>query len=141
MSSISESSPGRSALYQRKLYLFGFLYCLFDCCLSNVVQGSEATEGEISIYPKTGGDLMGKIRQVFFGEGKLNRMPIVFIDECFFASRNHNANDITSNHYLRLIRKVFTSVGIVLVLLGTDSRITHLVETVGSESRNLQTAS
>jgi hypothetical protein len=91
-----------------------------------------------TVLPKTRQDLMDKIQELFFGEGKLNRMPIVFIDECLFATSKDNEDSSVGtplNRYLRFVRKALTTAGIVLVLLGTDSRITHILETVDDGSR------
>ena len=99
-------SPSCSTLVNEGLFVYGFIYVLL--C-------GESTS-DFVIERKIGKEVLKMIDSKY----SKSSTPIVIIDECV-------ALDETSWNKVRFIRNCFRSLGIGLVLLGTDSRAANLV--------------
>jgi hypothetical protein len=101
------NSPSCKNLAGEELFVYGFIYALLF---------GEST-GDVVVERKRGKDVLERIDSNY---AKQNR-PIVIIDECV-------ALDGTSWKKVRFIRNCFRSLGLGLVLLGTDSRAANLTD-------------
>lgn len=111
------SSPHCSSLFPRRLHVYGFIYIL----LSNGIDKSGVT-----IVPKTG----ECVRRLMIDEGIDKRRPVFILDECI------NSADDNSLVKVRFVRNCFRSLGLGLVMLGTDSKAAKLPADIGNSSRN-----
>ncbi|KAK6091471.1 hypothetical protein MT418_8546 [Batrachochytrium dendrobatidis] len=110
------SSPSCGSLFQKSLYVYGFIFEL----LSNKTRSST-----VSIDPKTGED----VQELMTSEGIHQRRPVFILDECIAISRE-------SFKKVRFVRNCFRSLGLGLVMMGTDSRAAKLQPTTGNGSRS-----
>lgn len=107
-------SPSCSALYERNLFVYGFLYAL-------LIEES----GTVSITRKCGKD----VADLIVSKGMENCRPIVILDECI-------AITYTTNFRVRFVRNCVRSLGLGLVMLGTDSRAVGVQDNIGAASRS-----
>jgi hypothetical protein len=92
------------SLFLKSLFVYGFLYQL----ISEGIPSSD-----VAIVAKTGKEL----RDLMIEKGIEQRRPIFILDECV-------ADDALEQ--VRFIRNCFRSLGLGLVMLGTDSRVATL---------------
>ena len=109
------NSPDSASLFHKNLYVYGFIYEV----LSNEVNSSS-----IVISTKTGAE----VRKLMVNLNKDKCRPIFILDECTAVTKE------TFNK-VRFVRNCFRSLGLGLVMLGTDSRAAKLTRTMGNHSR------
>ena len=95
-------SPTCDSLFQQSLYVFGFVYELlrWDCL-----------EHDVSVTRKSGQQILDLMKQ----KGILMTRPVFIVDECIAINED-------SLKKVRFVRNCFRSLGLGLVMLGTDSR-------------------
>ena len=106
------------SLFQESLYVFGFIYEL-------LLDGER--NGSHTIAPKTGQNVVELMKHM----GIQNNRPIFIIDECVDIKGD-------SLKKVRFVRNCFRSLGLGLVILGTDSRAADMPDTLSPTSRSEQ---
>jgi len=109
-------SPSCSSLFSKSLFVYGFIYELLSTGL---------TGRNVNVQRKTGSE----IRDLLIRKGVGSKRPIFIIDECIAISDE-------SLKKVRFVRNCFRSLGMGLVMLGTDSRAAKLPQTMGGSSRS-----
>jgi hypothetical protein len=109
------ASPACGYLVDQSLYIFGFIFELL----------TQADSKSVCIKPMTGDEILKLIKTMQLSE----RRPIFLIDECILARDDSLAQ-------LRFVRNCFRSLGLGLVMLGTDSRAAQLPSNIGNSSRS-----
>ncbi|EGF81270.1 expressed protein [Batrachochytrium dendrobatidis JAM81] len=116
MYSPEASSPSCSSLFQKSLYVYGFIFKLLS---------DETRSSTVNIGKKTGKDV-----QKLMARKKIHqRRPVFILDECIAISDQ-------SLKKVRFVRNCFRSLGLGLVMMGTDSRAAKLQLNIGSSSRS-----
>ncbi|XJO76037.1 hypothetical protein BDV3_006615 [Batrachochytrium dendrobatidis] len=110
------SSPSCGSLFKESLYMYGFIFEL----LSNRIQSPT-----VSIGPKTGKD----VQELMTSKGIHQHRPVFILDECIAISDQ-------SLKKVRFVRNCFRSLGLGLVMMGTDSRAAKLQLSIGGSSRS-----
>ncbi|KAL5040653.1 hypothetical protein RTP6_7852 [Batrachochytrium dendrobatidis] len=110
------SSPSCGSLFKESLYMYGFIFEL----LSNKIQSPT-----VSIGPKTGKD----VQELMTSKGIHQHRPVFILDECIAISDQ-------SLKKVRFVRNCFRSLGLGLVMMGTDSRAAKLQLSIGGSSRS-----
>ena len=105
-----EYSPSSEKLYNKHLFVYGFIYALIENGIENSV--------EVQIEKKTGAE----ITQLIQNKDLVSKRPIFIMDECVGDSLK----------MLRFSRNCFSSLGLVLIMLGTDSRACQVASGNGS---------
>ncbi|OAJ38746.1 hypothetical protein BDEG_22651 [Batrachochytrium dendrobatidis JEL423] len=116
MCSTEDLSPSCGSLFQKSLYMYGFIFEL----LSNRIQPPT-----VSIGPKTGKD----VQELMTSKGINECRPVFILDECIAISDQ-------SLKKVRFVRNCFRSLGLGLVMMGTDSRAAKLQPTTDNGSRS-----
>jgi hypothetical protein len=112
--SFEAGSPNCSSLFRESLYVYGFFYALLN-----------ETNSPVVITPKTGND----VRMLMIEKNIHHCRPIFILDECIAISDE-------SLKKVRFVRNCFRSLGLGLVMLGTDSRAAKLPSDIGESSRS-----
>ena len=107
-------SPSSRKLFEEKLYVYGFIYELIS-----------GNNGNVKVIPKTGNAVL----QLMISNGIIEKRPVFIIDECVAIS------DETLRK-IRFVRNCFRSLGLGLVMCGTDSRAAKLTSFIGNSSRS-----
>ncbi|KAJ3341809.1 hypothetical protein HDU91_000626, partial [Kappamyces sp. JEL0680] len=110
-----DTSPSCSSLFGEELFVYGFIYELLANRISN---------RNVKIVRKTGQQVLALMNGLNFNDTR----PIFIIDECIAVSRE-------SLLQIRFVRNCFRSLGLGLILLGTDSKAAQLPVTIGDTSR------
>jgi hypothetical protein len=108
------SSPNCNSLFGNNLYVYGFIYKLIS-----------GGNGNVNVGRKTGKDVLDLMDK---NEIKFKR-PVFIIDECIAISDE-------SLRKVRFVRNCFRSLGLGLVMCGTDSRAAKLPSIIGNSSRS-----
>jgi hypothetical protein len=108
-------SPACGYLVDKSLYIFGFIFELL----------SQEDSERVCIQPTTGDKILKLMETMEISK----RRPIFLIDECILARDDSLAQ-------LRFVRNCFRSLGLGLVMLGTDSRAAQLPSNIGDSSRS-----
>ncbi|KAJ8329323.1 hypothetical protein O5D80_002539 [Batrachochytrium dendrobatidis] len=116
MCSTEDLSPSCGSLFKESLYMYGFIFEL----LSNKTQSPT-----VSIGPKTGKD----VQKLMTSKGINECRPVFILDECIAISDQ-------SLKKVRFVRNCFRSLGLGLVMMGTDSRAAKLQPTTDNGSRS-----
>ncbi|ORY39291.1 hypothetical protein BCR33DRAFT_654355, partial [Rhizoclosmatium globosum] len=116
-------SPSCNFLSTQDLHVFGFIYnVLLSCGTSNLFATTE-----ISATVETfSGFTLRKFLEHYIS--KFGR-PTFIIDECNIGSTDEE------HQMFRFVRNTFRCMGLALVLLGTDSRLVEVTDTIGNSSR------
>lgn len=110
------SSPSCSKLFRQQLYIYGFI-----CELLVNEPGAE----NVQVTRKSGRNVLDLMASV-----NLNQLrPIFIIDECIAITDE-------SLYKVRFVRNCFRSLGLGLVMMGTDSRAAKIALNIGDSSRN-----
>lgn len=118
---ISRSLVCGTVFYQ-ELFLFGFIFAaIFE------VGGEDKT-----IKPMKGQYVLERIRS---DPVLKDSRPVFLLDECVLLSETPS-----NKHHIRYIRNCFRSLGLGLVMMGTDSRAAELPYTTGKSSRGDETS-
>ena len=110
----NEASATCGKVYEKELFVYGFIYTVLE---KGLVDG-------VDISPKTGKAVWELIVQ----NGLENNRPVFIIDECV------QINDET-DHIIKFVVNCFRSLGLGLVILGTNSRVAQITTTKFTESR------
>jgi hypothetical protein len=108
-------APTCGYLVGRSLYVFGFIFELL----------SQSDRENVCIKPMTGDKILKLMEKMQISE----RRPVFLIDECILSRDGSLAK-------LSFVRNCFRSLGLGLVLLGTDSRAGQLPYNIGDTSRS-----
>ena len=111
---VSFISPGCSSLFRESLYLYGLIYEMLRNDLNSTVL----------VGTKSGKDVMDFMIQRNIHTNR----PIFVLDECLAINEE-------SMKKVRFVRNCFRSIGLGLVILGTDSRGAKLPSSIGNSSR------
>jgi hypothetical protein len=106
-------SPNCSRLFGETLYVYGFIY--------ELISG----ENSSSFGPKTGKEVLDMMAT----KGIKLKRPVFIVDECIAISDE-------SLRKVRFVRNCFRSLGLGLVMCGTDSRAAKLPSNIGTTSRS-----
>jgi hypothetical protein len=107
-------SPSCETIFAKKLYVYGFIYELISGKIENLRFG-----------PKTGKEVVSLMET---NEIKFKR-PVFIVDECIAITDE-------SLRTVRFVRNCFRSLGLGLVMCGTDSRAAKLPANIGASSRS-----
>lgn len=113
--STEATSPTCGSLSNQQLYVYGFLYELLN---------EGASKSSVRIISKTGKDVLKLMRAKRIHQNR----PVFILDECIVTTEEHLKK-------LRFVRNCFRSLGLGLVMLGTDSSAAKLPSTIGGSSR------
>jgi hypothetical protein len=116
MNSIDALSPNCNLLFVQSLYVYGLIYKLLSEGLGS---------NYVKVCPKTGQD----VRELLIQKKMEHRRPVFILDECIVIT------DETVKK-VRFVRNCFRSLGMGLVMLGTDSRAAKLPSHIGNSSRS-----
>jgi tRNA pseudouridine-54 N-methylase len=108
-------SPTCNSLFAKKLFVYGFLYQLIS---------EGIPKSSLSIAAKSGKD----IRDLMIKNNVQQRRTIFILDECIAITEDNLKK-------VRFVRNCFRSLGLGLVMLGTDSRAAKLPSNIGACSR------
>ena len=108
------SSPNCMGLFEERLYVYGFIY--------ELISGGN---GKVTFGPKTGKEVLG----LMVKNGIQFTRPVFIVDECIAISDE-------SLRKVRFVRNCFRSLGLGLVMCGTDSRAAKLPSNIGNSSRS-----
>jgi hypothetical protein len=108
-------SPACGYLLDQSLYIYGFIFELL----------SEPERKSVLIKRMNGANILELMKEKNISD----KRPIFLIDECILAHKD-------SLPQLRFVRNCFRSLGLGLVMLGTDSRAAQLPSNIGNSSRN-----
>jgi hypothetical protein len=108
-------SPSCKSLFTQRLYVYGFLYQLMS---------EGIPKSSVSIAAKSGKDL----RDLMIKNNIQQRRPVFILDECIAITKD-------TLKKVRFVQNSFRSLGLGLVLLGTDSRAAKLPVSTGASSR------
>ena len=107
-------SPNCNSLFGNELYVYGFIY--------ELISGGN---GNVKVGPKTGKEVLDLMAK----NGIKFERPVFIVDECIAISDE-------SLRKVRFVRNCFRSLGLGLVMCGTDSRAAKLPSNIGSSSRS-----
>ena len=99
------NSPSTDFLFTQRLFLYGFIHLLI----------SNPDQENVSVTPKTGEDIVMLMKTMKISDNR----PVFIIDECIAVTD-------TSLKKIRFVRNCFRSLGLGLVMLGTDSKAAEL---------------
>jgi hypothetical protein len=108
------SSPNCNSLFGVSLYVYGFIY--------ELISGGN---GNVNVGPKTGKVVV----DLMVTNGIHFKRPVFIVDECIAISDE-------SLRKVRFVRNCFRSLGLGLVMCGTDSRAAKLPSNIGNSSRS-----
>jgi len=126
-------SPNIGTLQSKPLFVFGFICQI----LPKLVEKSQidwifsGTKETMEIEPKFESDVTATLEIL-----KLKEKPVFFVDKCVVELGDLNRK--ATNQRLRFVRNVFRAVDFGIVLLGTDSRVTSIVQSQGRSNRGAE---
>lgn len=119
------TSPGCQFLYSKRLFSFGFIILLIEKFQNNNID-ENINNTEVYVKRATGDDVSACMKI----HGLMDKRPIFVLDE---FNIGHVGNDI---YKYKIMRNLFRSIDVGLVLLGTDCHLDTLENSIGSQSRN-----